>query len=66
MCDCFFKKKDKKSNDRMIAYWGNKYNCQQNNCETFMNKEGKKNFDFASPFFPIISIFMLKKIFKKN
>ena len=60
------RKKDKKSNDRMIAYRGNKYNCQQNNCETFMNKEGKKNFDFASPFFfPNINIYVKKKLKKK-
>ena len=36
----FLKKIDKNQNDRMIAYWGNKYNCQQKNCGTFMNKEG--------------------------
>ena len=45
------KKLTKNQNDRMISYWVNKYNCQQKNCGTFMNKEGKK-FDFASPFFP--------------
>ena len=34
------KKMTKNQNDRMISYWVNKYNCQQKNCGTFMNKEG--------------------------
>ena len=68
MCDCFQKKKKKltkNQNDRIIAFGKTNIIVNKRIVKRLWTKK-EKNFDFASPFFPLISIFMSKRNLKKK